>query len=135
MHGAEPGHTKAYYEAVIEDTRQLNVSDAFAQSSDQQGPLTPGRWLVQLVAPSDTAALCWVHVGEFEKTVSIDPGGTQAGPGPRRIPLSGDGVTAFEYNVLQGYNDRIGAIMDTGGTTATLLFTRISTQLPSKKRG
>lgn len=133
MQGPHSAHTKAYYEAAIEETRQLDVTDSFAETSDADGPLTPGRWLVQLAGASDGAAFCWVHSGKFEKGESIDPGSGQDGPGPKRIPLSGDGITAIEFNVLQGYNDRLGAVMTAG--TATIYFTRISTQLPAKIRG
>ena len=114
-------HDVAFYEATIGETRELAVSDAYAQLPDDDGPLAPARYVIQLVALSDDNAVVWVHVGPFGEG---DLGGA-AGPGNSRFPLS-SGVVA-ETHVLEGESDRIGAIADTPGVTARLFISRVST--------
>ena len=116
-------HDIAFYEAALEETYELGVSTAFDETSDDDGPLIPGRYLIQLVAPTSSATLAWVHAGAFEKGASL--GGT-ADAGTKRFPLSGDGVKAVEFHVLKGYSDRIGVIAEAG--TGRLLISRVSTR-------
>lgn len=117
-------HDIAFYEAAIEETRALAVTNVFSQFSDAEGPLVPGRYLIQLVSSSVSTAFCWVHLGKFEKGVSL--AGT-ALPGPRRVPLSRSTVVAVETHVLANYSDRLGAIMTAG--SGQLYVTRVSTKV------
>lgn len=116
-------HDIAFYEAAIEETHRLDVTATYSQLPDVDGPLRPGRYLIQLFNPSNDTAVCWVHVGKFEKAVSL--AGT-AGPGVRRVPLSKQAIIAIETHVLVGHSDRIGAIMSAG--TGTLFVTRVSSE-------
>lgn len=122
-------HDIAFYEAALEETRELGVTTAFAQFSDAAGPLTPGRYLIQLAVASSDTAFCWVHLGKFEKGENL--GGTAAA-GRRRFPLSRSTVVAIESHVLGGYSDRLGAIMSAG--SGTLYVSRVSTAIPKGVR-
>lgn len=115
-------HDIAFYEADIGETRVLNVSTAFTETADEDGPLIPGRYLVQLMDSAPTNLKCWVHVGPFEAGETL---GGVAAPGRRRIPLSRQAAVAVELNVQTGHNDRIGGITSAG--SATLYVTRVST--------
>jgi len=128
--GAHRGdHDIAFYEAAIEETRSLAVTTTFAQLPDEDLGLEPGRYLIQLATASSDTSFCWVHLGAFEKGVTL--GGTAA-PGRRRFPLSRSTIVAIESHVLEGYSDRLGAIMSAG--TGTLYISRVSTRIPKGAR-
>lgn len=116
-------HDVAFYEAAIKESYVLSVGTSLVQTSDADGPLRPGRYLIQLVNPSSDTALCWVHVGKFAKGTAL-AGGT--GAGRNRIPLSRQAIVAVETHVLKDDSDRIGAEMTAG--SATLIITRVSTE-------
>lgn len=111
----------AFYAADLGETRALAATTSGDQTTDVDGALVPGRYLIQIVNVSDSAAIVWIHAGAFEKGKPIT---LAAGPGRRRAPLSTQSVVAIETNVLKGDSDRIGAITTVG--TATVYVTRIS---------
>jgi hypothetical protein len=116
-------HDIAFYEAAIEETVELDVSTTWAELADSVGPLRSGRWLVQFIGTLEGENLCWLHVGRWTKG---EPLGAQAAePGPRRFPLS-EVARAIEFHVVPGYNNRLGAIMESG--SGKLLISRISTE-------
>ena len=111
----------AFYAADIGDTLELAASTVLAQTSDLQGPLKPGRYLIQAINWSDTTVVVWVTVGAWEKGSSLT---LTATAGRRRVPLSSGGVVAFETNILKGDSDRLAVITNTG--SATVYVTRVS---------
>jgi hypothetical protein len=121
-------HDIAFYEAAIEETRELSVTDAGENLDEDDGALRPGRYLIQFLQSSGpggpVTATCWVHVGPW-KNGPLTP---TLGPGPRRIPLSANGIAAVETHVLADYSDRIAAIM-TAAATGILYITRVSTEI------
>ncbi len=123
-------HDVAFYEAAVEETIELSLSTAFTQTPDSNGPMTAGRWLIQLYNPGQNA-ICWVHEGIFVEGVPLAPS-SPTSAGLRRIPLSIRSVIAFETHVLPNYSDRIGAILTQG--TALLWLTRVSTATRKRRR-
>ena len=111
----------AFYAADIGETRLVSA-DALSnqQTTDADGALVPGRWLVQ-VFPTDSAAKVWVGFGKFVAAVVLS---SPVGPGKQRIPCSGKTIIAFETNVLKGYSDR--AVARTTVGTAEVYLTLIS---------
>lgn len=115
-------HDIAFYQADIGETRALLVTIAGEELVEEEGPLTPGRYLLQFFQTSGApSAICWVHVGAWAEG-DISP---TAGSGPQRIPLSAQSIIGVEYHVIEGYNDRVAAIMTVGA--GTLYMTRVST--------
>jgi len=110
----------AYFEAAIEETVALAATVAGAQTTDNYGALTPGRWLIQAQAFSVATALCWVQVGAFVKGSPIS---LASGAGLKKYPLS-DKLPAIEFNIRKGVDDRVGVIMSAG--TADVLLSRVS---------
>lgn len=113
--------TVDFYGASLEDTRLVNATVSGDQTTDGDGPLTPGKYLVQVFNISDSAALIWILVGPF---VPSSPISLAASPGARRIPLSAQALVAMEFNVIAGINDRLGAITTVG--TAEVYLTHMS---------
>lgn len=120
MGGRQADDDAWVYHADIGYTYDLPIGPGGAQLTDAQGPLSPGRWLVQL-RTTFTAQWAWVILGPFEKGSPI---ALTAGAGRQRIPLSRASVIAAEFHVRKGYNDRIGGI--TESDTANLLITQVS---------
>ena len=123
MNAHRGDHDIAFYEAVIEETRSLDVTAAGEETPDDDGALTPGRYLVQFFQTSGpTTAICWLHVGVFKEGVL----GPTAEPGNKRFPLSASSIIAIEFNVMTDENDRIAGIMSEGA--GTLFISRVSTE-------
>jgi len=120
-------HDIAFYEAAIENTFTLNaIVGALTEApTDLDGPLPPGRYLIQLVGASDAAVIAWVHVGKFVAGTPLAPANPVAA-GTKRIPLSPSSIIAIETHALQGYSDRI-AVQSVGGTV-TVHITRVSNE-------
>lgn len=113
----------AFFAASIGLTRSFAASAVVAQTPDDEGPLPPGRYLLQVTGFTDSTAICWVGVSPFEKGAAATLAAT---PGPDRIPLS-SGAFAVEFNVRRGVSDRVQAILSAG--TATIYITRVSYKL------
>lgn len=110
----------AYYAGTIGATRSIAVADGVSATlRDADGPLEPGRYLMQVLNWTSSSAKIWVRFGRFEKGHSLE-----ASAGPPNFPLAQRGIIALELNVLPGDNDRAAAIGDGGG--GTLYLTRIS---------
>ena len=108
----------AFFAAYIEETRELSISTGSTQTSDDDGPLTPGRWLIQV---RDTTNYVWIKVGKYEKGIPLV---ATAGAAQKQFPLSLSGLIAIELNVREGDGDRIAAITEAGG--GTLYLSRVS---------
>lgn len=123
MAGAHEGDDdRAFYHASIGITfALLAVGVAGAQTSDDDGALLPGRYLIQVGNFSDPAALCWIHVGAWEESSPLALG---AVAGRKRVPFVQGGLIAIETNVLTGDSDRIGAQSSIG--TCDVYITKVS---------
>lgn len=109
-----------FYDADIGETLVVALTGASAQTSDAQGALSPGRWLVQVVDPTNRT---WIRFGPFVAAGTLT---AVAAQGPQRIPIDPDGmVRAFEILIRPNHNDRVAGIVESGGT-ATLWLTKIS---------
>lgn len=118
-------HDIAFYEATVGETLDGTTSAPASPvfiNSDDDGPLRPARYLIQVASVSVDGVVVWVGFSKFEKG---DSASTIAAAGPKRIPLSQSTIIAIETNVLEGEDDRL-TIESTGGT-ATVYATRIST--------
>lgn len=118
-HDARGDDVIAYYASTIGFTRALGVSAISAQVPDEQGPLEPGRWLLQLLDRQSAATRAWLAFGPFRRGEPL-----VAVVGPPYFPMSGRGLIALEFNVRRGDNDRVAAVAENG--TATLYLTRLS---------
>jgi hypothetical protein len=124
--GAHRGdHDIAFYEAAIEDTFTLTAttSGLTEAPSDADGPLPPGRYLIQVRGISSTQVV-WIHVGKFVKGAPLAPS-NPIGPGTRRFPLT-SAIVAIETHCLKGYSDRISAQVSTGASVPVYI-SRVST--------
>jgi len=118
-------HDVAFYEAAIENTVGLTASaGVLTQTVDTDGPLPPGRYLVQAVGLGATQ-VCWVHVGPYVNGTLLTPLGP-TGPGARRFPLTST-IVAIETHILRGYSDRVGVILNAGAAVSVFL-SRVSTE-------
>ncbi len=119
---AKSADVVGFYAADIGITRALVIgAGASAMTSDADGPLTPGRWVIQL----RTALLteyAWIRVGTYKKGTPLS---ASTGPGNNRFPLSPSALIAIEFHVRKGVNDRIAGITESGA--ATLYISRVST--------
>jgi hypothetical protein len=111
----------AFFAADLGETRELSATTTGAQTTDTDGALEPGRYLIQIV-DATAGAIVWIIRGRFERGAPLS---LSAGPGPARIPLSTQALVAIETHVREGDSDRIGAITNTG--VATVYLTRVST--------
>lgn len=129
--GAHRGdHDKAHYEADIGETRAITVTIAGEELVEEEGPLIPGRYLLQFFQTSGApSAICWVHVAPWEEGAI----GPTTGPGLQRVPLSGQAILGIEYHALTDHNDRVAAILTAG--TGVLYMTRISTKIRKHETG
>lgn len=122
MAGSHEGKDdRAFFHAAIERTFELAAVDTGVQTSDDDGPMVPARYLIQAVDFDAPTTVCWVHVGKFEKGSPIS---LVATAGKDKIPLKSDGVIAVEFNAVREHSDRIGAITTAGGT-CTVWITRV----------
>lgn len=110
----------AAFAAVVGFTRKIQATTAGVQDSDANGPLSPGRYLIQAIFNGN--AIIWISFGKFEKGVTIDmPNDVPA------FPLSNSVLIAIEFHVRKGVDDRIGARTSTG--TADVYITKVSRDL------
>lgn len=119
-------HDIAFYEAAIENTAALTaVAGSLAETSDDNGPLPPGRYLIQ--APDiGLGQVVWVHVGKFTKGAPLTPSSPIAA-GEKRFPLT-TAIVAVETHVLGGYSDRIATQLN-AGPDVTLYISRVSSEV------
>lgn len=111
----------AYFGATLGATRALGVSVAPAQTSDPDGPLPPGRYLLHISDLDPVAAKVWVRMGKYVRGEVL---GVAASP--PAFPMQLGGIVAIEVNVRRGDNDRIAAVMAGILDTAVLYITEIS---------
>lgn len=116
--GARPDDELDFYDADIGRTIEVGLTTVAAQTTDAEGALSPGRYLIQVTTSSDTD-IAWMKVAPFVKGGTADVAAAVPNM-PFRI------VKAIEYNVRKGASDRIEGIMGTG--TGTLTITKISRQ-------
>jgi hypothetical protein len=118
---AKSADVVGFYAADIGITRELVIgAGASVMLTDADGPLTPGRWVIQLRTALATE-YAWIRVGAFKKGSAI---AATIGPGRDRFPLSPSALIAIEFNVRKGENDRIAGITEFGA--ATLYISRVS---------
>jgi len=110
-----------FFAAAVEQTRLLAASVVSAQIPDAGGPLTPGRYLIQVLNQTDASALVWIKFGAFATGVVLT---ATTRPGEKKMPLTASGIFAIELHVLKGDSDRIAAITTAG--TADVYITRVS---------
>jgi hypothetical protein len=111
-----------YYAANLGLTQAIAVTATPAQTSDIEGALTPGRYLLQIADVSNSGTTIWVRTGKFEKGVALS-----MVAGVPWFPMKPGGVIAIEINVRKGDNDRIAAVASGPGTPlGTLYVTQIS---------
>jgi len=109
----------AYFGATLGATRALAASGAAAQTSDPDGPLPPGRYLLHISDVSLSAAKVWVRMGAYVRGEVLPI--TAA---PPAFPMQLGGIVAIEVNVRRHDNDRVAVVMSAG--TAILYITEIS---------
>ena len=119
--GARAGDEVGFFAAAIEVTRSLSLSTTSVQLTDAQGPLAPGRYVIQLRPASSAEIWCWVHAGPFIKGDVIT---ATTGEGRNRFPLSNAGLIAIEFHVRRDVNDRIAAVLESG--SGTLYISKVS---------
>jgi len=125
-------HDIAFFEAAVEETRKVTVTAAgLTQFPDADGPLTPGRYLIQAVGIS-AGQDCWLHVGQFAAGVALAPAIGPVVGGPKRFPLT-TSVPAIETHVLSGYSDQM-AFQLSAGANIVVYVTRVSTAIRSVAR-
>ncbi len=108
----------AFYAADIGITFHLSAtSGSPVQTTDAEGPLPEGRYIIQALNISTDSALVWIGFGAFEQSTTL---ALTAGVGTRRIPLSAGGLIAVETNILKGYSDRVAAITSAGAADVYL---------------
>lgn len=120
-------HDVAFYEATIGYTFGGGTGTTAPSylNSDDDGPLPPARYLIQVIEVGNSDTVCWIGTEPFEKgstPSAID------GPGPDRIPLKRTTLLAIEMHVLAGENDRI--VIQTSVSTAIVYVTQVSTLIP-----
>ncbi len=113
----DPKDDVAYFAADLGRTIQLSLTIAGAQTSDDEGALPAGRYLLQ--ADVTAARIAWVTVGKFVKGTPIAL--LNAVPS---FPMQNKLVVLQELHVRRGVNDRIGARMSQG--EGILYITRVS---------
>lgn len=107
----------AFFAANLGLTHALMFDTNGANLADAQGPLKPGRYLVQLRKEDNGYA--WVSVGKWERGNPIAaPAAVPA------FPMSNVGLVAVEFHVREGVNDRIAARTESG--SAVLYITLVS---------
>ena len=124
MAGAHDGEDdRDFFHAAIERTYPpLAVTTGGAQTSDADGALPSGRYLIQAMNfIGASSIICWVRTGAFIKGAPLS---LVSGPGLNTVPLNTGAAVAIEINVKKDYNDRIGAITSTG--SCTVFITRVS---------
>ncbi len=121
----------AYYAASLGCTRKLDVTSAPTQLTDADGPLEPGRYLLQARFGSGSNSDIWVAMGPFEKGETL----VVAADVPH-FPFLENGVIAIEVNVRpvpkqqkatraqDRPNNQVAAVTSSG--SATLYITAIS---------
>jgi hypothetical protein len=105
---------RVFYAADLQITEQVSVSAAGVTTT--AAALPRGRYLVQIL---DATGRIWVARRPF------DAGAMTVTAAPPNFPMDLTGVQMFEYNVMSGVNDQIGAIAAVG-VTAELFVTKIS---------
>lgn len=122
--GASPDDLQDFYTSDLGPCRSLAAVAANGVSTggaaDVNGPLSPGRYLVQTTAPGGTDI---VFIGAVPYKKGDTSWNTLAAAAPRH-PLS-LGRGWIEVVVRKGHNDRIFA-RTTGAATATVFITQIS---------
>lgn len=110
----------ADFTAALGFTRKLAATQVASQTSDADGALEPGRYLVQLINPSAADAIAWLRAVPFVKTetVAVD----QDAPS---FPLQRNALVSVQFNALRGVSDRV-AVRMSAAATGTLYITRIS---------
>lgn len=112
----------AYFAAKLGLTYRLAMSGVAAQTSDDDGALPPGRYLIHLGNLTNGARV-WVQMGVFAKGGTITPV-----IGPPSFPMSTTRIQAIEVNVRKGANDRVAAILESTSQNPSgeLFITNIS---------
>lgn len=92
------------------------MTAASVQTTDVNGPLVPGRWLLHIADVPNNAKI-WVRMRPFEK------GGTVVAVADvPDFPMHVDGIVTIEVNVRKRTNDRVAAIALGGGTPSGNLY-------------
>ena len=108
----------AFYAALLGATTLLAAGVVASQTPDADGPLQPGKYLVQ-VADIAGGGTTWLKMVPFVKgNVEVLAAGVPAFPMKPGLALS------FTVNVLKGVNDRVVAVTSAG--TSNVYLTRIS---------
>jgi len=116
----------AFYHADIGETRGPLQANAVApvQFADVLGPLSPGRYLIQVTDLGGSGRqFVWVGMGAYGSTIPLT-----ASAGLQRFPFSSGGLIALEVNVRRGYNDQVAAI--TTSSTADVYVSKVSRERP-----
>jgi hypothetical protein len=110
----------AFYAASLGRTTKLSaVAAASTQTTDVDGALPSGRYLIQILNVVPATAIVWVKAGPFEVGVVVT-----AEAGVPSFPLSREAIIAIEFNVVKKDSDRIAVRTSAG--TADVYITRIS---------
>lgn len=123
-------HDIAHYERQPGETlgpTSVGTGSVTQLNSDAQGPLPPGRYLIQVANLSTTGIVLWLHFGRFEKSAPLAPS-SPTSSGRNRIALSLDDRLGIELHLLGGEHDRVAA--QAVGGTCDVILSRISTTVP-----
>lgn len=115
---------RLFFQAAIGGSLRVALTIASAQTSDAQGALPPGKYLVQFLGLTGVA---WIRANKFvpgETITAVVPGVIPA-PGDRvnEFPIDPAIARSFTLHVRNGINDRIAAILSAG--TATMIITKL----------
>lgn len=105
-----------FFNADMGPTTLVNLSTTAAQTTDADGALPPGRYLLQVIGLA-TNAVAFVKQVPFKKTETV-----ALIAAPPAFPFAA--TTAIEVNVRKDFSDRIVGRCDTG--TAKLYITQLS---------
>lgn len=110
----------AFFAADLGPTRKLACSVASASPPASEGPMTPGRYLIQIHNLSgNMRQIVWLTMGKFDKAAPL-----VALAVPPAFPLNLAAIAAIEVHVRKDVNDQLAAIAGAG--TADLYFTLVS---------
>lgn len=109
----------AFYAAALGLTRALSLTPVAAQIADADGALPAGRYMLHLGDVSDDSAVVWVRTVKWNKDVDY-----AVPTAPPAFPMRPSRIMAIEFNVREGVNDQVAAIVTAG--TATLYVTKLS---------